>query len=115
VRLDVFLHAVCLLKSRTMAKEACDRGRVTVNGAAAKGSHTVHAGERIRVDLGTRVLDLEVTAVPPGRTSRKDAPAYYRMHPGDVEGMHTGNTEGMHQGSAEGIDEGNDDKERAQS
>jgi ribosomal 50S subunit-recycling heat shock protein len=85
VRLDVFLHAVCLLKSRTLAKEACDRGRVTVNGAPAKGSHTVHAGERVRVDLGTRVLDLEVTAVPPGRTSRREAAACYRLRSGSSE------------------------------
>jgi ribosomal 50S subunit-recycling heat shock protein len=77
--LDVFLHAVCLVKSRSLAKEACDRGRVTVGGTPAKGSRPVRPGDRIRVDLGLRVLEFEVTEVPPGRISRKDAVKFYRM------------------------------------
>jgi ribosome-associated heat shock protein Hsp15 len=79
MRLDLYLHRVCLVKSRTLAKEACERGKVTVNGQAAKGSHTVHPGERVRCDLGFRVLEIEVVAVPQGQVSRKDAPSYYRL------------------------------------
>jgi ribosome-associated heat shock protein Hsp15 len=79
MRLDLYLHRVCLVKSRTMAKEACDRGKVTVDGQEAKGSHAVRAGERVRCDLGTRVLEIEVLAVPEGQVSRKDAPSYYRV------------------------------------
>jgi ribosomal 50S subunit-recycling heat shock protein len=79
VRLDVFLHRVCVLKSRSLAKEACDRGKVALNGGAAKGSRTVTAGDRIRLDLGVRILDLEVTAVPEGTVSKKEAGHYYRV------------------------------------
>lgn len=79
MRLDVYLNAVCVLKSRSMAKEACDRGKVTVNGAPARGSRPVRAGDRIRLDLGLRVLELEVIAVPSGQVSRKQAAAYYKI------------------------------------
>ena len=79
MRVDVYLNAVCILKSRSMAKEACDRGKVTLNGEPAKGSRTVSAGDRVRLDLGVRVLEVEVVDVPPRRVSRKDAPDYYRV------------------------------------
>jgi ribosomal 50S subunit-recycling heat shock protein len=70
---------VCILKSRTMAKEACDRGKVSLNAEPAKGSREVAPGDRIRLDLGIRELELEVVAVPAGRVSRKEAHAYYRV------------------------------------
>ncbi len=54
LRLDVFLNKVRLLKSRTLAKEACDRGKITVNGEPAKGSRSVHPGDRMRIDLAVR-------------------------------------------------------------
>ena len=79
MRVDVFLHRVCILKSRTLAREACDRGKVSLNGAPTKGSHEVRAGDRLRCDLGLRVLDLEVVEVPTGPVSRKDARNYYRL------------------------------------
>lgn len=79
MRLDVYLNAVCVLKSRSMAKEACDRDKVSVNGTPAKGSRAIRTGDRIRLDLGLRVLELEVTAVPPGPVSRKQAPEYYKI------------------------------------
>ena len=79
MRVDVFLHRVCLLRSRTLAREACDRGKVSLNGVPAKGSHEVHAGDRLRCDLGIRVLDLDVLEVPAGPVSRKEARNYYRL------------------------------------
>jgi ribosomal 50S subunit-recycling heat shock protein len=79
LRLDVFLNRVRLLKSRTLAKEACDRGKITVNGETAKASRAVHAGDRVRIDLGLRVIDVEVLAVPGGQVSRKDARDLYRV------------------------------------
>jgi ribosomal 50S subunit-recycling heat shock protein len=79
VRVDVFLNAVCILKSRSMAKEACDRGKVELNGARAKGSHLVDVGDRVKLDLGVRVLEVEVLAVPSRRVARKEAPDYYRV------------------------------------
>ena len=79
VRLDVYLHKVCVLRSRTLAKEACDRGKVTLNGEPAKASREIDAGDVIRLDLGLRVLELEVTGVPGAQVSRKEAHEYYRV------------------------------------
>jgi ribosomal 50S subunit-recycling heat shock protein len=79
MRVDVFLNAVCILKSRSLAKEACDRGKVTLNGERVKGSHVVGAGDRVALDLGVRRLEIEVVEVPPRRVSRKQAPDYYRV------------------------------------
>lgn len=79
MRLDVFLHRVCILKSRTLAKEACDRGKVAWNGEPAKASRALSPGDRIRLDLGVRVLELEVREIPDRQVSRKDAIRYYRV------------------------------------
>ena len=73
MRVDVYLDAVCVLKSRSMAKEACDRGKVTLNGEKAKASRAVVAGDRIVLDLGVRVLEVEVVDVPPRRVSKKES------------------------------------------
>lgn len=79
LRLDVYLHKVCLFKSRTYAGEACDRGKVTLDGAPAKPSKIVQPGVRIAIDLGTGPLEVEVLDVPAGNISKKMAPAYYRV------------------------------------
>ena len=78
-RLDVYLSKVCLLKSRTLAKEACSRGKVTVNGELAKGSRVVREGDRIFLDLGLRRLEVEVLEVPTGQVAKRDAPGYYTL------------------------------------
>ena len=79
MRLDVYLHRVCILKSRTMAKEACDRGKVRWNGEPAKASRILAPGDRIRLDLGVRVLEMEVVQIPEKSVSKREAPAYYRV------------------------------------
>jgi ribosomal 50S subunit-recycling heat shock protein len=79
MRLDVFLHRVCILKSRTLAKEACDRGKVAWNGEPAKASRSLGPGDRIRLDLGVRILEVEVREIPEGQVSRKDVTRYYRV------------------------------------
>ena len=79
MRIDVFLHKVCLMKSRTMAGEACRRGKVQVNGAPARASREVEAGMVIGIDLGSGLLEVEVTEVPAGNVARKDAQNHYRI------------------------------------
>lgn len=79
LRLDVFLHKVCLFRSRTYAGEACDRGKVTLDGHVVKPSRTVQPGARIAIDLGTGPLEVEVLDIPAGNIPRKMALAYYRI------------------------------------
>lgn len=67
MRLDLFLKAARLIKRRTVAKEVCDAGCVTVNGRPAKAGSEVRAGDLLELDLRDRFLRLRVLALPQNR------------------------------------------------
>ena len=60
MRLDKFLKVSRLIKRRTVAKEACDAGRVLVTGKMAKASVKVKPGDVIEIQFGTRTVKVEV-------------------------------------------------------
>ena len=60
MRLDKFIKVSRLIKRRTVANEACDAGRVLVNGAVAKASVKVKIGDVIEIQFGTKVVKVEV-------------------------------------------------------
>ena len=60
MRLDKFLKVARLIKRRTVANEACDAGRVTVNGNVAKASVKVKVGDIIEIQFGTKTVKVEV-------------------------------------------------------
>ena len=70
MRLDKFLKVSRLIKRRTVANEACDAGRVLVNGKSAKASLNVKEGDVIEIEFGTRTVKVEVLDVQ--ETVRKD-------------------------------------------
>ena len=63
MRLDKYLKVSRLIKRRTVANEACDNGRISVNGRVVKASYEVKAGDRIEINLGPRTLAVEVVQV----------------------------------------------------
>ena len=63
MRLDKFLKVSRLIKRRTVANEACDAGRVTVNGKTAKASQDVMVGDVIEIGFGTREVKVRVLDV----------------------------------------------------
>ena len=63
MRLDKFLKVSRLIKRRTVANEACDAGRVLVNGKSAKASLNVKEGDVIEIEFGTRTVKVEVLDV----------------------------------------------------
>lgn len=73
MRLDKFLKVSRLIKRRTVANEACDGGRITVNGKVAKASYDVKVGDEIAIAFGQRTVRVEVIAVE--ETVKKDAAA----------------------------------------
>lgn len=77
MRLDKYLKVSRLIKRRTVANEACDGGRVLVNGAPAKASREVKAGDVIELTFGPRTVRVEVLRVAE-TVSKEDAPAMYR-------------------------------------
>lgn len=70
MRLDKFLKVSRLIKRRTVANEACDAGRVTINGKPAKASAAVMAGDILEIGFGTKAVKVEVLNVQ--ETVRKD-------------------------------------------
>lgn len=69
-----------LIKRRTVANEACDNARVTVNGRPAKASYDVKPGDVLRIAFGQRTLAVEVLAVADA-VRKDDAAAMYRELP----------------------------------
>lgn len=63
MRLDKYLKVTRLIKRRTIANEACDAGKITVNGVVAKASYQVKISDIIEIVLGTRSTKVQVTAL----------------------------------------------------
>ena len=63
MRLDKFLKVSRLIKRRTVANEACDAGRVLVNGTVAKASVKVKVGDIIEIAFGTKTVKVEVLEI----------------------------------------------------
>ena len=70
MRLDKYLKVSRLIKRRTVANEACDNGRISVNGRTVKASYDVKVGDKIEISMGTRTVAVEVLQV--AENVRKD-------------------------------------------
>ena len=69
-RLDKYLKVSRLIKRRTVANEACDAGRVMINGKPAKASSEVKIGDTIEIAFGTKDVKVEVLEIV--ETTKKD-------------------------------------------
>ncbi len=80
MRVDLFLKASRLCLRRTIAQQLCEAGQVSVNGAEAKSSRTVQAGDVIAVRRRHQLLTVRVLTIPTTRqTSRSDASGLYEI------------------------------------
>jgi len=77
MRLDKYLKVSRLIKRRTVANEACDNGRISVNGRVVKASYEVKVGDKIEIALGARTLAVEVVQVA-DNVRKDDAGAMYK-------------------------------------
>ncbi len=77
MRLDKFLKVSRLIKRRTIANEACNAGRVIVNGKPAKASAAVKTGDIIEIGFGTKTVKVEVLDVQE-TVKKDDAKELYR-------------------------------------
>ena len=73
MRLDKFLKVSRLIKRRTVANEACDAGRVLVNGNVAKASVKVKPGDVIEIQFGTKNVKVEVAGYSGHNKKKKKA------------------------------------------
>ena len=77
MRLDKYLKVSRLIKRRTVANEACDAERVTVNGRVQRASYDVKVGDVIAIRFGQRTLEVEVLTVA-DNVGKAEAAAMYR-------------------------------------
>ena len=77
MRLDKYLKVSRLIKRRTVANEACDNGRISVNGRVVKASYEVKVGDRIEISMGPRTVAVEVVQVA-DNVRKDDAVTMYK-------------------------------------
>lgn len=78
MRLDKYLKVTRLIKRRTVGNEACDAGKVSVNGKIARASYDVKVGDVIEIHLGSKPLRVKVLSVADA-VRKEDAAAQYEV------------------------------------
>ncbi|MBQ7326158.1 MAG: RNA-binding S4 domain-containing protein [Clostridia bacterium] len=78
MRLDKFLKVSRLIKRRTVANEACDSERISVNGKNAKASYDVKIGDQITVAFGNRSVTVRVLEIK-DTTKKSEASGMYEI------------------------------------
>jgi ribosome-associated heat shock protein Hsp15 len=78
VRLDIWLWAARFFKTRSLAKQAIEGGKVAVNDAPGKPSKAVHAGDRLAIRRGEEAFVVDVVALSEQRGPASVAQALYR-------------------------------------
>ncbi len=84
MRLDKYLKVSRLIKRRTVANEACDNQRVSVNGKIQRASYEVKEGDQIAIRFGERTVVVEVVSVQ-DNVGKADAAAMYRQLPQEMQ------------------------------
>ena len=77
MRLDKYLKVSRLIKRRTVANEACDNGRISVNGRVVKAGYDVKVGDKLEITMGPRTIAVEVLVVA-DNVRKDDACAMYK-------------------------------------
>lgn len=78
MRLDKYLKVTRLIKRRTIANEACDAGRILVNGKVARASYDVKENDIVAINMGTRPVKVKVLKVSEYAT-KDDAASHYTV------------------------------------
>ena len=78
MRIDKYLKVTRLIKRRTVANEACDQGRITVNGRVVKASYDVKENDIIEITMGERVIKVRVKAIAE-HVLKNDASSLYEQ------------------------------------
>ena len=78
MRLDKYLKVSRLIKRRTVANEACDASRITVNGKSAKASYDVKLGDEITISFGSKLVTVRVLDIR-DTTKKTEAVGMYEI------------------------------------
>ena len=78
MRIDKFLKISRVIKRRTVAADACDGGRIEINGKVAKPSKDVKVGDVVSVSFGNNTMKFEVLSVDEHQT-KQSAETMYKL------------------------------------
>ena len=76
MRLDLVLKQTRIIKRRTIAKEICDAGKVSVNGKVAKPSFEVKDGDVLELKLGQKIIHVKITYIMQGK---REVPTFVEL------------------------------------
>ena len=77
MRIDKFLKVARIIKRRTVANEAADNGRISVNGKVVKPSYEVKAGDIVEIKFGDKISKFEILEIP--KVAGKDLPELIKI------------------------------------
>lgn len=78
MRIDKYLKVSRLIKRRAVANEACDQGRITVNGKVVKASYDVKENDILEIKMGERIIKVQVVSVAE-HVLKNDASSLYKV------------------------------------
>lgn len=78
MRIDKYLKVSRLIKRRAVANEACDQGRITVNGRVVKASYDVKEGDIMEIKMGERIIKVKVINIAE-HVLKNDAASLYEV------------------------------------
>ena len=81
MRLDLVLKLSRIIKRRTIAKELCDAGKISINGRVSKPSSEVKEGDVLTLRLGQKVSNVKITFIHQGK---KEIPTFEELKENDA-------------------------------
>ena len=78
MRIDKYLKVTRLIKRRAVANEACDQGRIMVNGRPVKASYDVNENDILEIKMGERITKVQVVAIAE-HVLKNDASSLYKV------------------------------------
>ncbi len=79
MRIDILLNKLCLVKSRSIAKKACDHQLIYINDEQAKASSEVKEGDIIDYTIYGYRTKVKLTEIPQGNVAKKNAADFYEL------------------------------------
>ena len=79
MRIDVLLNKLCIVKTRSIAKNACDKKAILLNGKDAKASNETKIDDVIECNLFGYKTKIRIIEIPEGNVAKKDIMRYYEI------------------------------------
>jgi len=79
MRIDVVLNKLCIVKTRSIAKNACDKKAIILNNKPAKASNEVNVGDVIQCNMYGYKTTIQLLDIPEGNVAKKDVMKYYEI------------------------------------